>query len=99
MAARAALVADRGTPVRLDFADGGVSLSAGAEDEGRAEEQLEAELESEAVDEEVADSNAGDASSSQVSTAITAMMLSATSTSIRVKPRDDFKPNRPPALV
>ncbi len=38
---RVALVADRGTPVRLEFADGGLGLSAGGEDEGRAEEQLE----------------------------------------------------------
>ena len=35
---RVALVADRGTPVRLEFAEGGVGLTAGAEDEGRAEE-------------------------------------------------------------
>jgi DNA polymerase-3 subunit beta len=46
---RVALVADRGTPVRLDFAEGGVSLSAGAEDEGRAEEQLEATYEGEPI--------------------------------------------------
>jgi DNA polymerase-3 subunit beta len=46
---RVALVADRGTPVRLDFAEGGVSLSAGAEDEGRAEEQLEAAFEGDAI--------------------------------------------------
>jgi len=46
---RVALVADRGTPVRLDFADGGVSLSAGAEDEGRAEEALEADYTGEAI--------------------------------------------------
>lgn len=46
---RVALVADRGTPVRLDFAEGGVSLSAGAEDEGRAEEQLEADYTGEAI--------------------------------------------------
>ena len=38
---RVALLADRGTPVRLEFADGGVGLSAGGENEGRAEEQLE----------------------------------------------------------
>ncbi len=38
---RVALVAERGTPVRLEFADGGVTLSAGGDDEGRAEEQLE----------------------------------------------------------
>jgi DNA polymerase-3 subunit beta len=38
---RVALVADRGNPVRLDFADGGLTLSAGGDDEGRAEENLE----------------------------------------------------------
>jgi DNA polymerase-3 subunit beta len=38
---RVALLADRGTPVRLEFADGSVSLSAGGENEGRAEEALE----------------------------------------------------------
>jgi DNA polymerase-3 subunit beta len=38
---RVALVADRNAPVRLEFADGSVALSAGGEDEGRAEEQLE----------------------------------------------------------
>jgi DNA polymerase-3 subunit beta len=38
---RVALVADRGMPVRLDFADGGLTLTAGGEDEGRAEERLE----------------------------------------------------------
>ena len=38
---RVALVADRNTPVRLEFGEGGLGLSAGGEDEGRAEEQLE----------------------------------------------------------
>jgi DNA polymerase III subunit beta len=38
---RVALVADRHAPVRLEFVDGSVGLSAGGEDEGRAEEQLE----------------------------------------------------------
>jgi DNA polymerase III subunit beta len=38
---RVALVADRSAPVRLEFADGSVALSAGGDDEGRAEEQLE----------------------------------------------------------
>ena len=38
---RVALVADRNAPVRLEFADGTVALTAGGEDEGRAEEQLE----------------------------------------------------------
>ena len=46
---RVALVADRGTPVRLEFAPGGVSLSAGGEDEGRAEEQLEVDYDGEAL--------------------------------------------------
>jgi DNA polymerase-3 subunit beta len=39
---RVALVAERGTPVRLEFEEGGVTLSAGGDDEGRAEENLEA---------------------------------------------------------
>ncbi|MBI1758113.1 MAG: DNA polymerase III subunit beta [Actinobacteria bacterium] len=43
---RVALMADRGTPVRLEFADGGVTLSAGGDDEGRAEEQLEVAFDS-----------------------------------------------------
>jgi DNA polymerase-3 subunit beta len=38
---RVALVADRGMPVRLDFAEDGLTLTAGGEEEGRAEEQLE----------------------------------------------------------
>jgi DNA polymerase III subunit beta len=38
---RVALVADRNAPVCLEFADGSVALSAGGDDEGRAEEQLE----------------------------------------------------------
>jgi DNA polymerase-3 subunit beta len=46
---RVALVADRGTPVRLEFAEGGVGLSAGAEDEGRAEEALEVDYEGEPI--------------------------------------------------
>ena len=41
---RVSLVADRGAAVRLEFSEGTVKLSAGGEDEGRAEEQLEAEL-------------------------------------------------------
>jgi len=44
---RVALVAERGTPVRLEFAAGGVTLSAGGDDEGRAEEQLEVSTEGE----------------------------------------------------
>ena len=46
---RVALLADRGTPVRLDFAEGGVGLSAGGEDEGRAEEQLEVDFEGDPI--------------------------------------------------
>jgi DNA polymerase-3 subunit beta len=38
---RVALVADRGMPVRLELVDGGMSLTAGGDDEGRAEEQVE----------------------------------------------------------
>jgi DNA polymerase-3 subunit beta len=38
---RVALVADRNTPVRLEFSTGNLALSAGGEDEGRAEEHLE----------------------------------------------------------
>ena len=41
---RVSLVADRGSAVRLEFSEGTLSLSAGGEDEGRAEEQLEAQL-------------------------------------------------------
>lgn len=46
---RVALVADRNTPVRLDFAEDVLSLSAGAEDEGRAEETLEVRYEGEPI--------------------------------------------------
>lgn len=46
---RVALLADRGTPVRLEFGDGSVALSAGGEDEGRAEEQLEVAYEGEPI--------------------------------------------------
>jgi DNA polymerase-3 subunit beta len=46
---RVALLADRGTPVRLEFADGGVALSAGGENEGRAEEALEIAFEGEPI--------------------------------------------------
>jgi DNA polymerase-3 subunit beta len=38
---RVALVADRGMPVRLELSADGLSLTAGGDDEGRAEEQLE----------------------------------------------------------
>jgi DNA polymerase-3 subunit beta len=44
---RVALVADRGNPVRLDFADGGLTLSAGGEDEGKAEENVEVDYDGE----------------------------------------------------
>src|SRR5579875_3991469 len=46
---RVALVADRGTPVRLEFAEGGAVLSAGGEDEGRAEEQIPVAYEGEPI--------------------------------------------------
>ena len=46
---RVALVADRNTPVRLEFSDAGLGLSAGGEDEGRAEEQLEVAYEGDAI--------------------------------------------------
>jgi DNA polymerase-3 subunit beta len=46
---RVALVTDRNAPVRLEFADNAVSLTAGGDDEGRAEEQLEVAFEGEAI--------------------------------------------------
>jgi DNA polymerase III subunit beta len=46
---RVSLVADRGTPVRLDFSDATIGLTAGGEDEGRAEEQVEASFDGEAI--------------------------------------------------
>jgi DNA polymerase-3 subunit beta len=46
---RVALLADRSTPVRLEFGDGAVSLNAGGDDEGRAEEQLEVQFEGEPI--------------------------------------------------
>jgi DNA polymerase-3 subunit beta len=46
---RVALVADRNTPVRLEFAEGSLTLSAGAEDEGRAEENLEVDYDGEPI--------------------------------------------------
>jgi DNA polymerase III subunit beta len=46
---RVALVADRNTPVRLEFADGSLALSAGGDDEGRAEENLEVGYEGDAI--------------------------------------------------
>jgi len=41
---RVSLVADRGTPVRLRFSDEGLTLLAGGDDEGRAEEQMDADF-------------------------------------------------------
>jgi DNA polymerase-3 subunit beta len=46
---RVALVTDRNAPVRLEFADGSVALTAGGDDEGRAEEQLEVAYEGEPI--------------------------------------------------
>lgn len=46
---RVALVTDRNAPVRLEFADGSVSLTAGGDDEGRAEEQLEVTYDGEPI--------------------------------------------------
>ena len=46
---RVALVADRNTPVRLEFGEGGLGLSAGGEDEGRAEEQLDVAYDGESI--------------------------------------------------
>jgi DNA polymerase-3 subunit beta len=46
---RVALVAERNAPVRLEFADGSLGLTAGGEEEGRAEEQLEVTYEGEAI--------------------------------------------------
>src|SRR5579875_806542 len=46
---RVSLVADRNTPVRLEFTEGSVALSAGGDDEGRAEEQLEANFDGDPI--------------------------------------------------
>jgi DNA polymerase III subunit beta len=46
---RVALVADRNTPVRLEFSADGLGLSAGGEDEGKAEEQLDVAYEGDAI--------------------------------------------------
>ncbi len=46
---RVALVADRNTPVRLEFSPDGLSLSAGGDDEGRAEENLDVAYDGEAI--------------------------------------------------
>lgn len=46
---RVALVAERNSPVRLEFEDSLLSLRAGGEEEGRAEEQLEVRYEGEPI--------------------------------------------------
>jgi DNA polymerase-3 subunit beta len=46
---RVSLVAERGTQVRLEFDDGGLRLSAGGDDEGSAEEELQVEYSGEPV--------------------------------------------------
>jgi DNA polymerase-3 subunit beta len=46
---RVALVADRHAPVRLEFSEGNVGLSAGGEDEGRAEEQLDVSFDGDSI--------------------------------------------------
>jgi DNA polymerase-3 subunit beta len=46
---RVALVTDRNAPVRMEFADGSVALTAGGDDEGRAEEQLEVSYDGESI--------------------------------------------------
>lgn len=46
---RVALMAERGTPVRLAFEESQVTLSAGGDDEGRAEERVEVTLSGEPI--------------------------------------------------
>jgi DNA polymerase-3 subunit beta len=46
---RVALVTERNAPVRMEFGDGTVSLTAGGDDEGRAEEQLEVSYDGEPI--------------------------------------------------
>jgi DNA polymerase-3 subunit beta len=46
---RVALVTDRNAPVRMEFGDGSVALTAGGDDEGRAEEQLEVSYEGDPI--------------------------------------------------
>lgn len=46
---RVALVTDRNAPVRMEFSDNTVALSAGGDDEGRAEEQLEVAYDGESI--------------------------------------------------
>ncbi len=46
---RVSLVANRNAPVRLEFADGSLSLSAGGDEEGRAEEQMQVSFEGDPI--------------------------------------------------
>jgi DNA polymerase-3 subunit beta len=46
---RVALVTDRTAPVRMEFGDASLALTAGGEDEGRAEEQLEVVYDGEGI--------------------------------------------------
>lgn len=46
---RVALVANRNAPVRLEFGDGSLSLSAGGDEEGRAEEQMQVSFDGEPI--------------------------------------------------
>jgi len=46
---RVALVADRGTPVKLEFADQTLSLTASGENESQAEEQIEVQFDGESI--------------------------------------------------
>ena len=46
---RVSLVADRGAPVKLEFTQGTLALSAGGDDEGRAEEYLESVFDGEQI--------------------------------------------------
>ena len=46
---RVALVTERNAPVRMEFSDGMVALTAGGDDEGRAEEQLEVSYEGDSI--------------------------------------------------
>ena len=46
---RVSLVAERGTPVTMQFEEGGVAMSAGGDDEGRADEQLPLEFSGEPI--------------------------------------------------
>jgi DNA polymerase-3 subunit beta len=46
---RVALVASRNAPVRLEFTEGSLALSAGGDEEGRAEEQMEVSFDGEPI--------------------------------------------------